>query len=110
MSTQTRKRVCTPGKCESKFNTRILNGAKKASSLSLHFSYPSPLDEVRDHDDRLDSLFPDHPPEGVKRGRERALRPDVGPRLLEAINVVGIDVFTALLPRKRPELNPGVVV
>ena len=78
--------------------------------MSLNLSYPSPLDEVRDHDDRLDSLFPDHPPEGVERGRERALRPDVGPRLLEAVNVVGIDVFTALLPGKRPELNAGVVV
>ena len=70
--------------------------------MSLNFSYPSPLDEVRDHDDRLDPLLPDHPPEGIKRGGEWALRSDVGPRLLEAVNVVGIDVFTALLPRERP--------
>ncbi len=72
-------------------------------------SYLPHLHQVGDHDDHPDLLLPDHPPEGVKGVWQRTLGADVGPRLLEAIDVVGVDIFALLLSRERAKLHPRVI-
>ena len=76
----------------------------------MRVTYPSSLHQVGYHDDDLDPLFPDHPPEGVECGRQRALTSYVGPALLEAVNIVGVDVFTLLLSGQRLQQDTRVVV
>ena len=62
----------------------------------IKYSYPSPLDEICHHDNRLDLLLPDHPPECREAGRERGLRRDVRVRPLHPVHIVGVDVAVAL--------------
>ena len=74
------------------------------------FSYLPPFDEVRDHHNGADALLPDHAPEGVEGVGERALRGHVCPRLLEAVDEVGIEVLATLLTRKGAKLDARVIV
>ena len=74
------------------------------------FSYLPPFDEVRDHHNGADALLPDHAPEGVEGVGERALRGHVCPRLLEAVDEVGIEVLATLLARKGAKLDARVIV
>ena len=74
------------------------------------FSYLPPFDEVRDHDNGADALLPDHAPEGVEGVGERTLRGHVCPRLLEAVDEVGIEVLATLLARKGAKLDARVIV
>ena len=73
-------------------------------------THPSALDEVGDHDEDVHVLLPDHPPEAVEGGRQRALGADVRPRLLVAVDEVGVDVVAALLRPERLQRHPRVVV
>jgi len=80
-------------------------------SLMKNKTYSSSLDQIRDHDDDHDSLLPDHAPEAVEGGGQRALSSDVRPRLLEAVDVVGVDVVDGLfLTRIRHEPHSTVVI
>ena len=75
----------------------------------LHFYLP-PFDEVRDHHNGADALLPDHAPEGVEGVGERTLRGHVCPRLLEAVDEVGIEVLATLLAGKGAKLDARVIV
>ena len=74
------------------------------------FSYLPPFDEVRDHHNGADALLPDHAPEGVEGVGERTLRGHVCPRLLEAVDEVGIEVLATFLARKGAKLDARVIV
>ncbi len=78
--------------------------------INARFTHPSSFHKVGDHDDGPHALLPDHSPEGVERVRQRALSGDVGPGLLEPVNVIGIDVLAAFLTRKGPQLDARVVI
>lgn len=59
----------------------------------------------------MDALLPHHAPEGVKGGGQRALGAYVGPGLLIAIDIIGIDVFNGfLLAGQRSQGYAGVVI
>ena len=73
-------------------------------------THPSAFDEIGDHDEDVDVLLPDHPPEAVKGGRQGTLGADVGPRLLVAVNEVGVHIVAALLGADRLQRHPRVVV
>ena len=53
--------------------------------------------EIRNHDDDVDVLFPDQPPERLEGGLQRTLGADVSVVLPEAVDEVGVDVVGALL-------------
>ena len=73
-----------------------------------------------DHDDDPSVLFPNHSPEAGKRPLNRTLSCNIGPRLSESVDKVGVQVFlfvavvegvhvsAACHPRTKPD--PGVVV
>ena len=51
-----------------------------------------------DHDNDLSVLLPDHLPEGGKGALNRTLSSNVGSRLAEAVNEVGIQVVFTVVP------------
>jgi len=73
---------------------------------------------MRDHDDNPGVLLPDHPPESGKRSLDGSLSCDVGPRLPEPVDEVGVEVFLLVavegvqVAASHPgsESNPGVVI
>lgn len=74
-------------------------------------SYPATFNKICDHDEYSYSLLPNHLPEAVECRRQGALGADVGPWLLETINVVGIDVVDGLfLPRIWHKTHPAVII
>jgi hypothetical protein len=64
-------------------------------------SYPSSLHQIRDHDDDVDVVFPNHSPESVKGRREGTLGPNIRPRLPKPVNEMRVvkceDVQVAIL-------------
>ena len=91
----------------------IICSIQYTMSLLVHtykLSHPASLHEVCDHNHNVNVLFPDEPPEGVKRVWQRALRCDVGPRPLVAVNIVGVDVVCLFLAAARVQWHHGVVV
>lgn len=59
-------------------NQIILNLSRNlAIKPCFFFTYPSFFDAVGYHDNAFNSLFPDHPPEIIDCGRQRALSGNV---------------------------------
>ena len=78
----------------------------------IDVAFPAtPLHQVGDHDDDVNILLPNHPPERVPCVLKRALSGDVGVAFPEPINEVGVDVVRSLLlAHQGRQLDPGVVV
>ena len=72
--------------------SQLLPEFSKISTKNF-LAHLSTLEEVRDHDDDPGVLLPDHPPEPGKGALDGSLRCDVGPRLSEAVDEVGVQVF-----------------
>ena len=72
-------------------------------------TYPSPFHEIGDHDDDVDILLPDHPPERLTSLLQGPLGADVSVVLLKAVDKIGIDVVGARDPGILGKTDAGVV-
>ena len=68
------------------------------TQILVTLSYLSVFKEVGDHDDDLGVLLPHHLPKGRKSALNRTLSGNVGSRLAEAVNEVGIQVVFTVVP------------